>query len=196
MENIDKKKIERNDIIMKYLKEVLKKTGWMSILESVIFTILGIILVCKPEGTVKIISGILGVTFIIIGIYKIINYFMTREKNDFFNYELIYGLTAIVIGIVIMAYMDIIGSIFRIVIGIWIIYTSFVRINSTIQIKKIGNGAWIYSLILSIIMFICGLYVLINSNAIIVTIGAIMIVYSVIDIIENIIFMKNVKELL
>ena len=46
-----------------------------------------------------------------------------------------------------------------------------------------------------IIMFICGLYVILNSGAIIVTIGTIMIVYSVIDIIEDVIFMKNVKEI-
>ena len=45
-------------------------------------------------------------------------------------------------------------------------------------------------------MFACGQYVIKNSNAIIVSIGIIMIVYAVIDIIENIIFMKNVNEIL
>ena len=45
-------------------------------------------------------------------------------------------------------------------------------------------------------MFLCGLYVIVNSGAIVVTIGTIMIIYSVIDIIENIIFMKNIKEIL
>lgn len=44
-------------------------------------------------------------------------------------------------------------------------------------------------------MFICGLYVTINSGAILVTVGTIMVVYSIIDIIEAIIFMKNTKEI-
>lgn len=180
---------------MKYLKELLKKTGWMSIVESLIFAILGIILVWKPEGTVKMISGILGATFIIIGVYKIISYFVSKEENDFFNYDLVYGFTSIVIGIVTMVYMNVIGSVFRIIIGVWIIYTSFVRINTSIHIRKLNNKAWIYSLILAVIMFICGLYVIINSNAIVVTIGIIMIIYSVIDIIENILFIKNVKNM-
>ena len=35
----------------------------------------------------------------------------------------------------------------------------------------------------------------INSGAIIVTIGIMLIVYSVIDIIEDIIFLRNVKEM-
>ena len=181
---------------MEYIKNILKKTGWESIIESLIFAVLGIILVSNPNGTVKLISWILGAIFIVIGIAKIINYFKLKGNNDFLNFELIYGLTSIVIGIVAMAYMNIIGSIFRIIIGVWILYTSFVRINFSMQIKRIGSNMWISSLILAVIMFICGLYIIINSNAIIVTIGIIMIVYAVIDIIENIIFMKNIKEIL
>lgn len=183
---------------MEYLKKFLKKTGWISILESIIFAILGIILVCKPEGTVKTITGTLGTIFILIGIYKIINYFVTKKDNDFYNFDLVYGLTAIVIGIVTIVYMNIIGSIFRIVIGVWIIYTSFVRMSTALQIKKISNitKVWIIGLILAIIMFICGLYILINPGTIIVTIGIIMIAYSIIDLAENIIFMKNVNKML
>ena len=142
------------------------------------------------------ITWILGTIFIVIGISKIITYFKLKGNNDFFNYDLVYGLMAIVIGIIAMVYLNIIGAIFRIIIGVWIIYTSFVRINSAIQIKRFGSKAWIYSLVLAIFMFICGLYITVNSGAIIVTIGIIMIIYSVIDIIENIIFMKNIKELL
>lgn len=181
---------------MEYLRKLLKKSGWISIIESIIFAILGIVLVCKPEGTVKAITYILGTVFILIGIFKIINYFIDRGNDDFYNFDLIYGLTAIVIGIVTMAYMNVIGSIFRIIIGVWIIYTSFVRINTSLQIKRIGSTLWGWSLALAIIMFVCGLYVVINPGTIIVTIGIIMIIYSVIDIIENIIFMKNVNEIL
>ena len=181
---------------MENLKIILKKSGWVSMLESILFAILGIILVCRPEGTVKMITGLIGTFFIVIGILKIINYFSSNGINDFFNYDLIYGLTSIVIGFVAMFYLNIIASIFRIIIGIWIVYTSFVRINASIQIKRVGSEAWIYSFILALIMFACGLYVIINSNAIIVSIGIIMIVYAVIDIIENIIFMKNVNEIL
>lgn len=181
---------------MENLKSVLKKNGWISILESIIFAVLGTILVYKPEGTLNIIAWILGGIFIISGIGKIIGYFISRDKNDLFNYELIYGLTAIIIGIVSIAYINVISSIFRIIIGIWIIYISFVRANSALQMKRLGISLWIYRLILAAIMFIGGLYVIINSNAIIVSIGAIMIIYAVMDIIENIIFMSNIKRIL
>ena len=45
---------------MEYLEKVLKKTGLSSLLISIIFAILGIVLIKNPDKTVKFISYILG----------------------------------------------------------------------------------------------------------------------------------------
>lgn len=180
---------------MEYLKNILKKTGWISILESIIFATLGIIIILNPEGIIKIMSYILGVMFIAVGIGKIIDYFTTKGKLDFNNYSLMYGLMACILGIVIMVCSSTIGSIFRIAIGIWIIYSSFMRMSFSIRLKALNSKVWIYSLILAIIMFVGGLYITLNQGAVMVTIGILMIIYSIIDIIENIIFIRNVKEI-
>ena len=129
-----------------------------------------------------------------IGVYKIVNYVSAKGKYDFFNYDSIYGIMAVVIGIVTIAYSTTIGSIFRIMIGIWIIYSSFLRVELSVKLKNLNLNVWVYSLILAVIMFICGLYITMNSGAVIVTIGVMMIISSIIDIIEDVIFMRNVKE--
>lgn len=180
---------------MEYIEKIFKKTGWLSILESVIFAILGGVLVWKPEETIKTITYILGAIFIIIGIYKIINYILAKGKYDFYNYNMIYGIIAIVIGIITIVYGTTITSLFRIIIGIWIIYSALVRISVSIKLKRTELNIWTYSLLLAIIMLICGLYITINSGTVVVTIGILIIVYSIVDIIESIIFMKNVKEI-
>ena len=180
---------------MEYIEKIFKKSGWISILESLIIAALGVILICKPEGTVKVIACILGSIFILAGIYKIINYISSKGRYNFYDYDLSYGLVACIIGIITIAYSSAIGSIFRIIIGIWIIYSSFIRMDLSVKFKTLDSKVWIYSLILAIIMFACGIYITVNSGAIIVTIGVMMIVYSIIDIIEDIIFIKNVKEI-
>lgn len=180
---------------MDYIEKIFKKTGWVSICESIIFAILGAILIWKPVETVKLVSYALGAIFVLIGISKVINYFLSKGKYDFYNYDLILGLMAIVIGIITFAYSDTIGAIFRIIIGIWIIYSSLIRINLAFKIKNMGVSVWSYSMILAIVMFACGLFITLNAGSVIVTIGIMMIIYSVIDIIEDIIFMKNVKEI-
>lgn len=180
---------------MEYIEKIFKKSGWISIIESLIFAILGIILVCQPEGTVKVIACILGSIFILVGIYKIINYFLSKGRYNFYDYDLAYGLVACIIGIITIAYSGTISSIFRIIIGVWIIYSSFIRMDLTVKFKTLDSNIWIYSLVLSILMFACGLYITLNSGAIVVTIGIMIIAYSIIDIIEDIIFIKNVKEI-
>ena len=180
---------------MDNLKKILKKSGWISILESVIFAIIGMVLVIKPEGTIKFCAYVLGIIFICVGIYKIINYYSTKDDNDFYNYNVVYGIIAIIIGIVTMVYSSTIGSIFRIIIGIWIIYSALIRISSSIKLKNMGLKVWSYSFVLAIIMLICGIYITLNSGVIVVTIGIMIITYSIIDIIEDIIFMKNIKEI-
>ena len=129
------------------------------------------------------------------GIIKVAQYFLAKGKYDLFNHEIIYGIMAIVIGIVTMVYSSTIGSIFRIVVGVWIIYSSLIRINTAMKLRNIKSNVWGYSLILALIMLICGLYVTINSGAVMVIIGAMMVAYAVIDIVEDIIFMRNVKEI-
>ena len=48
--------------------------------------------------------------------------------------------------------------------------------------------------ILAFVMFVCGLFIALNPGVITTTIGIIMIVYSIIDIAETIILMKNLKD--
>ena len=181
---------------MEYLKKLLSKSGWLSILESTIFIILGAVLIWNPEGTVKTISYILGIIFIAVGLYKVCNYFVSKGKNDFYNYDIIYGIMAVILGIVTIVYSTTLGSILRIIVGIWIIYSSLIRIGLSIKLKEQGLNVWGYSLVLALFMLGFGLYITLNAGAIITTIGVMLIISSAIDIIEDIIFLKNVKEVL
>ena len=138
---------------MEYLQKILKKSGQASIVESIIFAILGIILIANPEETVKVISYILGAGLIIVGIFQILNYIKMNGQSDLYNYHLIYG------------------------------------------IRAIKSNIWIYTLIMSVVMFCCGLYIVLNQGTIVVTVGVLMVVYAIMDIIENIIFLRNIKQL-
>lgn len=180
---------------MEYLKNILKKTGWASLVESAIFAIIGIILIQNPEGTLKVISYILGIIFILIGAYKIVVHIMEKQSGGLYNYSFIYGVMAIVIGIITIAFSSTIGNLFRIIIGIWIIYSALLRVNSALKLRAYKTNVWIYAIVLAAVMLICGIYVVANSGAIVSTVGVFVLIYSIIDIVENIIFLKNVDSI-
>ena len=178
------------------MKEYLKKSGCIDVIVSIIFAIIGIFMIAKTDLAIKIISYILGGTFIVIGLIKISDYFLTKEKYDFFNYNLIYGIVAIIIGLITIFCSGLIESIFRIVIAAWIIYSGIMRLSLSLKLHTAEIDMWSISLILSIIMIIGGLYMLFQSGALVLTIGVIMLVYSIIDLIESVISLKYVDKLL
>lgn len=173
---------------MEYLQKLFKRTGWMSILISAVFAILGAILIWRPDETIKIISYILGIILIVIGISRIIASITAKGKYDLYNYDMIFGILGIILGIVAIMYSHIIITLLNIIVGIWITYTALLRINLALKIKKQTANTWIYVLVLALIMLACGIYIILDTRAIITTIGIILLIYSIIDIIEEIIW--------
>lgn len=178
------------------MKDFLEKTGWTNILLSAVFAIIGIFMIINTDSAIKVISYILGGSFIVIGVIKIINYFIAKGNTDFYNNDLLYGIIAIIIGLITIFYSSLIESMFRIVIGIWIIYSGLLRLSLSLKLHSAKINIWSASLILSIIMIIGGLYMIFNNGALISMIGIIMLMYSIIDLIESVIFVKYVDKVL
>lgn len=186
------------EIIKRPIEQIganLKKTAWFSVAESLLILILGILFVAWPGITTLVIANVLGAIFIISGIYQIINYFVVKGQNDFFNNSLLTGVIALLIGIAAIVLGEGIADVFRIVIGIWMIYEAFVRINTSIKLHAAGIKIWSYVLILAIIMLALGIFVTFNRGAVITLIGWMMILTGVIGIIGDIIFIQNVNDI-
>ena len=174
-------------------KEFLKRSGWTDLIISLIFILFGIMLMARPETIMAIISNVLGLIFIVMGILKIIQYYSTGKIN---KYLIPMSTILIIVGIVVMFCTEIILSLFRILIAIWIIYTGIMNFHTSFVWKEYKSKLWVTTLILSFVMILAGIYVLVNSGAIIQTIGIILVLYGIVDIIENIIFIKKVDNYL
>ena len=132
----------------------------------------------------------------IIGIGKIISYIILRKESNFSNYDLIYGIIAIVISIIMLANANAFATIVRVIIGIWIAYTGIMKLIYALNLKSLSSSSWIAVMIMAIITIIAGVYIAIDSSILIMVFGVILIAYAVIDIIEQIIFMINVNKFL
>ena len=179
------------------MKNIFKRTAVTSILTSIIFAILGIIMIANPVETIEIVAAILGITIIVIGAEKIISYFVLKGNQDFFNYELIYGIIAILFGILIMAYSSTFAAIVRIVRGIWIAYTGLMKIIISLKLKSAGIKSWAVVLTVSTISLLAGILVMFsNTSSIVVITAVVMIVYAITDIIDEFIFIKNLDKII
>lgn len=177
------------------LGKIIKKTGYTSIVTSVVLAILGAVMFLYSEATLTIIAYAIGIFLLVTGVLKIISYVVQKGSYDLFNYELVYGIISIVFGIVMIANTSALEGLLGIIIGIWIIYSSLMRFGLALKLKAFEVNSWITTLILAILMMMCGIYILFVPDIIIATLGALVFIYAVIDIIEGIVFVSKAKKI-
>lgn len=71
--------------------------------------------------------------FILVGIFKIINYIRNKGKYNFYNYEMAYGIIAIILGLLTIYYSTQIGKIFRILIAVLMVAIGVVVVYKLIE---------------------------------------------------------------
>ena len=182
------------------MEKKIKKTFNTNLILSIIFVVIGLFLFIKPDTTISIISYILGGILLISGIYSCYKYFTSLDILNIFNFELVYGVLLIIAGLFLIFNTNALTSIFPIILGIWIIVNSIIKFQYALVLKKIKNEDWIYTTSISILTFLWGVVLLYNpfKSALLITqtIGVFIIVYAVLDIIDNIIIRKNIKDIL
>lgn len=172
-------------------EKFLKRSSWTDIVISIIFVLFGALLAAKPEETVGAISIILGVVFIAMGVLKLVEYYTSDARED---YLLSIALIAVIFGVIVLFASDAILSLFRIILGVWIIVAGVMDLQTILVWKKFKSPYWITALLFSILMMFAGLIILINKNILLTTMGIIVIVYAVLDIIDRIIFMMKIDD--
>ncbi len=188
----------KSEIIKRPIENIsgdLKKSAWSAILESLITIVLGILLITWPDVVIKVATYVVGIFFIVKGAYQIINYFLVKGQNDFFNNNLLAGVISVLIGLTLLLIGEEIASVFRIVIGIWMIYESLVRINTSIKLYAANVSVWKYTLIFALMMLVLGVFVTFYNGAVLTLIGWMMILAGLIGILGDVMFIQHVNNI-
>lgn len=177
------------------MEKKLERFGWETVVTAIFFAIIGLILICFPEVTMKFVDVVLGTLFIIVGILKIADYITVRGKYDFLNYDGFYGFVAIVLGVIAIFFGEQFNYAFRSFIGIWMIWSGILKMIFSVKINTLDQSIGLISIMLSFIIIACGMLVLIWENSIMMTLGIILMVYAVMEIIAGLIYVNNVKKI-
>ena len=174
-------------------EKFLKRSNWTDIVISLLFVILGFLLILKPGEMMSVISIILGVGLFIIGFLKLADYYTSKDKED---YLLTMALVSVVLGVVVLLCSDIITGIFRAVLGIWIIISGIKNFQTTLVWKDVKSKLWTTTVFCSLLMIIAGIVVLVSTTLAFRIVGIMIVIYAVLDIISRAIFIKEIQDYL
>lgn len=161
-----------------------------TLLSSIIFLLLGIILFTNPGGILKFISYITGGILIALGGINIYSYAKTLKKlNVEDTSKLISGIVLIVLGLVVIIFSSLIETTIRLVFGAWIIYNGIMKLIDSLSIKN-DKVTFYVNLGISIVMIIVGFYVALTGLAY-KMIGLFIMIYSILDIVSYVSYKRK-----
>ncbi len=176
-----------------------KKDNNVSLIISIVFVILGLFLFIKPDITIEIISYIMGISLIVLGVISIIKYFKSDIGISTFSFDLVYGVLVIIAGIYFVVKPGLLEVLFPTILGIWIIINSVTKFQYALILNKLKKNDFKYILLISILSFAWGIILLVNplDSILKVTqiIGVFIIIYSILDIMDNFILRRNIEDL-
>ena len=182
-----------NNIINKFFKS--------SIISSIALLAFGILLIVQSEATIITISYIIGALLISLGVIAGINFIKNIVTKDEIRNDLesIYAIVCVILGVIVIQNPEAIASIIPFVLGLVIIINSAAKMQYSIELYKKKNKLWISTLILSLIMILCGIVLMFNpfKGAILLTriIGIFILIYSVLDLISTLVISKTLKKI-
>ena len=116
------------------------KIGYIAI--SVLSLVLGVILIVKPDISMKTVGTVLGVIMIAFGIVKLVGYFSKDLFRLAFEYDLAAGILMILIGTVLVSNPARALEFFCTVLGILVLADGLFKIQISIDSKRFGIRLW------------------------------------------------------
>ena len=178
---------------------MLKRIFRTSILTSVLLFLFGLVLIFNSEEFIKSITIIIGLILLIIGILPVASFFRYRKDDAITGISLISGIFSIVCGLVFLLNEDMLLVLIPVFVGVWMIINGVNKFRFAFALKDQEEKSWIVTFIFSILIIVCGGYFIINpvrgSKFVSETLGIIICIYSVLDIIDCILIKVKYKEI-
>lgn len=166
-----------------------------ALITSIIFLVIGLLLMVWPEIFARLFPVIIGICFIGLGIYLLVceRVFKKTINVNLFGTGPSTGIMSIIFGVITICSTNLLFTLFRNIIGIWLIIKGCIRLKAASMFKGMDAKYYISGLVMGIGMSLVGLYVLTTPHLIVKTIGIIVFVYSLVELISNIVIERKVK---
>lgn len=142
------------------INKKLRAAKYGYIILSVLICILGIALITVPDFSLKLLCCIGGILLIVFGCVKILGYLSKDLYRLAFQFDLAFGILLIILGLILLLRTEAMIHMICILLGIFILADSLLKIQTAIDAKAFGIGQWWLILATAIITAVFGFLLL------------------------------------
>lgn len=177
------------------MKTFLKQLKLVSLLDAIFEVVFAFLLIFCTNFTIKTLAILFAVFLLVVGVVKIIDYFL-------YGYEpfgFVFGIISILVGVICFASLDaIVGSnLLGIVFGTILIVKSLISIQESFDLRRRGAKYWWIDTTLSALVLILAIAVVFNPSASILMftlLGITLLIDGILNLIDIFVVSAKVKK--
>lgn len=139
------------------------KVGYLIL--STALCALGIVLIVLPDLSAKVIGLLCGILLLLFGCIRLVGYFSKDLYRLAFQYDLVFGILSIVLGIAILIRPESLMTFVCIALGLSILTDGLFKIQIAWQAKNFGIRNWWLILSCAVLASLCGVVLMFRPGA-------------------------------
>ena len=177
--------------------DVLRKFRASSYAVSIVYVIVGLIMLLNPDFISHAVNYVIGVLVIIYGVFYTVSVYQKKNSGLYSKFDLLAGIICISFGLFLILNPDMLVSLIPFCTGVVLFMDAISFIINSFTLKKLEYKSWIVNLVVGIIFLTFAIFVMITAKNIslllIRFIGAFLIVDALLDFLTVIRINKRKK---
>lgn len=133
---------------------------WLRLLKGIVLILLSFFVFRHPVGALLGLATIIGVAWLLTGIFLIIASIMARHSDDNWGWRLGEGVMDVIFAGIILSNPGITAAVFPFILGFWVIVNGVTTFSGSFKSRKEGDSNWGLSLIGGILTILIGWFVM------------------------------------
>lgn len=180
------------------MENYVKKLGRNSLIISILFVIVSLLMITKSVETINIVIMMFGYVLVTSGLIHIALYLKIDDDYRLYSYELAEGIINILLGLIVVGNVKSVATILPIALGIWIILEGILTLQVSLNIRGIRNTSWGIMCFMSLVSIALGFAIMMNPipsfNTVVRMSGVILLITQIIHIYDSVYFLTQVKK--
>lgn len=157
----------------------LQRAKRFYVIFSILLMALGLFFILYPMATLRTVCYLLGVLSILIGLVKIVGYFVRRDRLAF-QFDLALGILSLVLGVLLCCHPGNLMVLLQFLMGLFILFESVFKFQTALDAKRCGFRRWWSIFLTALLSAAAGLLLLLNpfagARALVILLGITLVV--------------------
>lgn len=180
------KKMQHNDWVRHSVQRMYNKSAPMLIVESILFLVMGILMLVNPVGILTVMTFVFGCVLILIGFYRTVSGFVVSHEYGGGWIDVLFGLINVIIGVLFLVYPlgSMVGLVY--VFVVLFVFKALRALIFAINMARAKFGHYVFNLVMAIVFVILSIallfYPLAGAVAVIIYFAILLLMYALSDL--------------